>query len=294
MVQFEIGIDGGGTSTMAVVARVGGAVIGRATAGPSALGQGVEAAWAQIEIAIQGAFVAAGIAPPPLAQCALAAGLSGVNHAPWRDTFIKQNIGLGRLKVETDGFIALLGAHNGKPGVMVAAGTGAVGEAWSLSGNRQEASGWGFPSGDEGSGGWLGFYAARHTQCVMDGRVPHSALAKKVMLRCGDTRSTFQQWCIESKQFAFAQLAPLVFDAAANDGDNVAIALLKRGADELRQLADALDATGVLPVAICGSVALQLQPYFDAPFRARCVAPATDAATGALHLLRLSQFMEEN
>jgi glucosamine kinase len=293
MVEFEIGVDGGGTSTVAVVAPAGGAVIGRGSAGPSALGQGIEAAWAQIESAVHSAFVAAGLVQPNLARCALAAGLSGVNHRPWRDLFIKQNIGLGRLKVETDGFIALLGAHDGKPGVMVAAGTGSVGESWSVTGAREEASGWGFPTGDEGSGAWLGFYAARHTQCVMDGRAPSSALAKSVMQRCGNTRAQFQQWCIESKQFAFAQLAPLVFAAAADDADPVAIALLKRGAAELQQLGDALDTTATLPIAICGSVAERLQAYFDVPFRARCVAPATDAATGALHLLRLPQFMED-
>lgn len=293
MVDFEIGIDGGGTSTVAVVARTGGGVIGRGSAGPSALGQGIEAAWAQIQAAIEAAFFSANIAAPQMAQCALAAGLSGVNHTPWRDTFIKQNVGLARLKVETDAFIALLGAHDGKPGVMVAAGTGAVGEAWSASGARVEASGWGFPSGDEGSGAWLGFYATRHTQCVLDGRVAVSPLATKVMLRCGDTRAAFQQWCIDSKQFAYAQLAPLVFDAAQNHGDAVATSLLQRGARELQVLGDALDKTASLPIAICGSVGERLKPYFDVPFRARCVTPTTDAATGALYLLRLPQFLEE-
>lgn len=293
MVEFEIGIDGGGTSTVAVVARAGGGVIGRGSAGPSALGQGIEAAWAQIQAAIEAAFLSANISPPQMARCALAAGLSGVNHTPWRDTFFKQNVGLARLKVETDGFTALLGAHDGKPGVMVAAGTGAVGEAWSASGARVEASGWGFPSGDEGSGAWLGFYAARHTQCVLDGRLPVTPLATKVMQRCGDTRAVFQQWCIDSKQFAYAQLAPLVFDAAQSDGDAVAVSLLQRGAQELQVLANALDKTASLPIAICGSIGERLKPYFDPPFRARCVAPANDAATGALHLLRLPQFLEE-
>ena len=296
MVEFEIGIDGGGTSTVAVIARTGGAVIGRGLAGPSALGQGIEAAWAQVQAAMAGAFVNAAIAMPKMAHCALAAGLSGVNHTPWRDAFLKLNIGLAKLSVESDGFIALLGAHNGKPGVMVAAGTGSVGESWSQAGARAEASGWGFPSGDEGSGAWLGFYAARHTQRVIDGRVAATSLAAKVMQRCGDSRAQFQQWCIESRQFAYAQLAPLVFEAAETDGDVIAIELLKRGANELQLLGYALDKSGKLPIAICGSIGERLQAYFEPAFRARCVQPAADAATGALHLLRLpqfSQFLEE-
>ena len=292
MVEFEIGIDGGGTSTLAVVARAGGAVIGRGTAGPSALGQGIAAAWAQIDAAITSAFTAADLPTPATSRCALAAGLSGVNHAPWREAFVRQNSGFAKLAVETDAFIALLGAHDGQPGVIVAAGTGSVGEVWHADGSRAEASGWGFPCGDEGSGAWLGFCAVRHTQCVLDGRATSSVLAQKVMQRCGDSRAAFQQWSLESRQFEFAQLAPLVFAAAEDEGDEVALGLLKQGAAELQRLAVALDATQSLPVAICGSIATRLHIWFDAAFRARCVAPATDAATGALHLLRLPKLLE--
>ena len=56
MVEFLIGVDGGGTTTRALLARRDGAVIGQGRAGPSALGQGIAKAWEQIQVAIRQAF----------------------------------------------------------------------------------------------------------------------------------------------------------------------------------------------------------------------------------------------
>ena len=64
----------------------------------------------------------------------------------------------------------LLGAHEGRPGAIVAAGTGSVGEALRRDGLRVAVGGWGFPVGDEGSGAWLGLRAMRETHRAIDGR----------------------------------------------------------------------------------------------------------------------------
>ena len=45
MVEFLLGVDGGGTSTRALLARRDGPVIGQGQAGPSALGQGITQAY---------------------------------------------------------------------------------------------------------------------------------------------------------------------------------------------------------------------------------------------------------
>ena len=73
MVEFLIGVDGGGTATRALVARRNGPVIGQGRAGPSALGQGIAKAWAQIQVAIRRAFQAADVATPAWDRCALGA-----------------------------------------------------------------------------------------------------------------------------------------------------------------------------------------------------------------------------
>src|SRR5690606_18187372 len=97
---------------------------GRGASGPSALGQGIAQAWDNVLDGVRRAFADAGVAVPPWSRCALAAGLSGVSHAPWREAFLARDPGLAWLDAETDSFTMLLGAHGGQPGAIVIAGTG--------------------------------------------------------------------------------------------------------------------------------------------------------------------------
>ncbi|WP_216369731.1 hypothetical protein [Ramlibacter montanisoli] len=82
MVDYLIGVDGGGSGTRALVHRVRGEVVGTGLAGPSALQQGIPQAWDNVLAAVRRGFEAGGVAVPPWQRCALAAGLSGVSHAP--------------------------------------------------------------------------------------------------------------------------------------------------------------------------------------------------------------------
>jgi glucosamine kinase len=291
MVEYYIGIDGGGTSTRAVVARASEPLreLGRGVAGPSALGQGITQAWQQIHIAIQTAFQQANIVKPDWQQCALAAGLSGVSHQPYRDEFAAKEPGLAKLLVETDSFTMLSGAHAGKPGGVVISGTGSIGEAVLADGKRLRVGGWGFPIGDEGSGAWLGWNTMQHVHAVIDGHVPAGALAHAVFAKIGtsidasNVRGAVQTWCKASAQFEYAQLAKLVFEAEPTDA--VAAALLDRAVNSLAQIALALDKQQQLPIAFCGSIAERLSPRLPASLQARVVKPAMDAAHGAIVLL---------
>src|SRR5262245_33588931 len=121
MVDYLIGIDGGGSGTRALVQRVHGETVGTGSAGPSALGQGVPQAWDNVQAAARLAFESAGLPIPTWNRCALAAGLSGVSHAPWREAFLAADPGFARLEAETDSFTMLLGAHGGRPGAIVIA-----------------------------------------------------------------------------------------------------------------------------------------------------------------------------
>lgn len=284
MFEFLVGVDGGGTHTRAVVALPGGQALGRGRAGPSALGQGIASAWVQLRSAILAAFSDARIAAPPWDRCALGAGLSGVSYAPWRDAFIAQNIGFSPLAIDTDAFTTLLGAHDGKPGAIVAAGTGSIGEALLADGTRRRVGGWGFPWGDEGSGAWLGLEAVRLAHRALDGRAPMGALAHHVLATCGADREALVAWRQAAGPFDYAQLAPAVFELAPQDRD--AEHLLQEAARELESLAHALDPDGRLPLALCGSVGERLAGRWSFALQARCVVPIGDAATGALHLIR--------
>ncbi len=284
MVEFLVGVDGGGTGTRALLARPDGTILAHGEAGPSALGQGVPGAWLQVQDAISAAFVGADLTLPAWSRIALAAGLSGVHTMALCDAFRAELPPFGKILLETDGYTMLIGAHGGQPGVMVAAGTGSVGEVLRSDASHAVAGGWGFPVGDEGSGAWLGLQAVRLAQAAMDGRAPAGALARRTWGHCGQTRQDLAAWCATSAQFSYAQVAPLVFECEASDP--VAANLLQQAAQHLESIADALDPTRALPVAICGSIGMRLQSRMTRELRNRCVDAAMGPAEGALWLLQ--------
>jgi glucosamine kinase len=287
MVEFWIGVDGGGSGTRVVIARPDGAVVGRGRAGPSALGQGIGQAWEQIQRAIRAAFAAATLPVASSAHCVLGMGLSGVHNKVWRETFLGANPGYAGIELASDATTMLFGAHGGRPGVMVAAGTGSVGEVLHADGARTSVGGWGFPVGDEGSGAWMGMQAARLAQAAMDGRTTASPLTKAVWDHCGNQRDSMQTWCANAKQFEYASLAPLVFTCHGRDA--LADAILTEACEELETMALALDPTQQLPVAFCGSIGELLRSRVSAGIQKRMVTPEGGALEGALALVKHSQ-----
>ena len=285
-ISYVIGVDGGGTGTRVRVALQNGTLLAQGSAGPSALGQGVSSAWSQILLAISAAFHSTGLPLPHWSCCVLAAGLSGYGHKPWREEFLALNPGFASVLTESDGHAMLIGAHSGKPGVMVTAGTGSIAEALYADGSRREAGGWGFPVGDEGSGAWLGLRAMAHTHAAQDGRVSQGALARRILDHCGGNAEALLAWCADARQFKYAQLALLVFDAAEVEPqpDPVALDLLDEAARAIACLVDVLDPASQMFVAVCGSVGQRLQPRLPHALQNRCVVPAHDASHGALML----------
>lgn len=282
--RFLIGVDGGGTGTRVKLADRDGRILAQGEAGPSALGQGAEQAWRHIRQAIQAAADAAGIGEPELAHSAIGLGLSGVSVAAQALAFTDQQPGFALLALDGDGYTTVLGAHGGRPGAVLAAGTGSVGEALRRDGSRAMSSGWGWVTGDEGSGAWLGLQAMRHAQQALDGRASVGSLARAVWAAAGTERPAVLAWCAAAGQQGFASLARLVFDSAASDP--VAARLIDQAVAELERLALALDPEANLPLALAGSIALRLAPNFSPALQARLVPAQGDSADGALHLIR--------
>lgn len=281
--HYLIGIDGGGSGTRARLADAQGRTLALGEAGPSGLAQGVAQAWRHVQRAIDAAFVAAGLPAAPPAECALGLGLAGVHAPALAAAFRHADPGYARLVLDTDAGTLLLGAHAGQPGVIVAAGTGSVGEALRRDGRRVSVGGWGFPVGDEGSGAWLGLRAMQLSQQAMDGRGPQGALARAVWERVGRQRDQLIDWCAQAGQQAYASLAPLVFDHAPDDP--VAWNLLDEAAQALARLVDAMDPLGELPIVVGGSVGQRLAPRLPARLHTRSLPARADATEGALHLL---------
>ncbi|VWC50256.1 ATPase [Burkholderia lata] len=277
---FAIGIDGGGTGTRAVLADRHGRELAQGRGGPSGLGLGIERAWASIGAACTDAFTQAGHAFD-WSQCALGCGLAGVNNAAWLAAFRAQ-APLGALAIESDAYTTVVGAHGGAPGLIVALGTGSIAAALDAAGACRIAGGFGFPSGDEASGAWLGVRALAYAQQALDGRVPRDAFADALLAETGaQDRDALVQWSCDANQTIYARLAPIVL---AHRSHPVAGALIAQAGDEIGKMIDALDPQQALPVALCGGLADALAPAVPARHAGRLRAPLDDSAHGALRL----------
>lgn len=280
---FFIGIDGGGSGTRARLQDAQGQQLGCGQAGPSSLSQAADGAWAAVQQAIAQAFDQASLPTAAPCDCAVGLGLAGAGVAASAQAFVRDAPAFAALALDTDAAAALLGAFDGQPGVLLAAGTGSVGIAQWTDGRRRLAGGWGFGIGDEGGGAWIGQRALQLAQQALDGRSAAGALVQAVWRVAGADRPTLIDWCRQAGQAGHAALAPLVFDSA--DADPAAARLLDLAAGELAALAQALDPGGTLSVVVSGSVGQRLQPRLPADLQARCIAPIGDATQGALRLL---------
>ena len=277
-VRWWVGIDGGGTSTRAVVADGQGRLLGRGEAGASALGQGAEQAWRHVAEAVARASVA-GL---ELKDCALGLGLSGTGVPAQQQAFVAADPGVARFTLVTDGLAAMLGAHGGTPGALLISGTGSVAEALLPDGRRRMVGGWGWQIGDEGSGAWLGQQAMKLAQAAYDQRAAAGPLVQAVWAQTGATREAMLAFCAQAGQGGYASLAPLDFDHEA--ADPAAAVLLNDAALALEALAAAVHPT--LPLALAGSIALRLGSRLSPAVQSRRVEPQGDAAAGALWLIQ--------
>jgi glucosamine kinase len=287
MIDYLIGVDGGGTGTRVRLARFsphGVVELAQGSSGPSGLGLGIARAWASVQDAVAQAFAAAGIEQPSFDRMAIGLGLAGVHNGQWAQAFVDADPGYAALRLETDAFSTLLGAHDGRPGAIVAIGTGSVGEVLLPDGTRREVGGWGFPAGDEASGGWIGLAAINHIEQVLDGRRPGSAFADAVIDACGGNRAAIQVWLGQATQTTYASLAPLVLQHA---DDPAARTILTKAGEEAAAIARALDPDGRLPLALCGGLGSALRDWLPPALAARARAPEGDSARGALRMIEL-------
>jgi glucosamine kinase len=166
------------------------------------------------------------------------AGLSIQVVREWAETTLKSVVG-GEVELVGDEEIALDAAFQGGTGILVVAGTGSniVGRVVVVEGDsevvgRYWVGGWGPALGDEGSGGWIGVEAVKAGLWGRDRGVPTRLL---------EDIQAF--WGLESlgelveKGNAhpdFSALAPVVAKAA-EEGDELAIAVLERAGQELAE-----------------------------------------------------------
>ena len=284
--RWWIGVDGGGSYTRARWTDSNGHILGRGQAGPSALSQGIEQAWANIHLAIHRAGQQAGLAAWVPTDCVVGLGLAGASMATRVEPFLRTAPACALLHLETDVAAALHGAHSGASGSVVIAGTGSIAQSLSADGRRLTCGGWGHGLGDEGSGAWLGLQSVRLAQRMLDGRAAEGSLVRAVCSATAGQREAMHHWCASAVATDFARLAPLVFAHAADDPQ--AAKFLHAASAALAELARAVDPAATLPLTVLGSVGTHLCEQLPDDVRQRLIQARGDALDGALALARLA------
>lgn len=150
---YVAGIDGGQTSTIAVIGDETGRILGRGEAGP-ADEIGVGPASTRLADALRGALADAIAHARLTGEPSFAAIVAGISGYEGRVYGAAPHLPTERLVLMHDAPIAHAGALDTKPGTIVIAGTGSV--VYASDGKRGRAyGGWGHELGDEGSAFWL-------------------------------------------------------------------------------------------------------------------------------------------
>lgn len=253
--ELILGIDGGGTKTIAWLARRSDAdtpeVIGRgrsAAANPQAVG--FERALENLDRAVDAACRAADAPPEPLAAAVLA--LAGSDRDENRLALIRwaeDRRLTRRFRVVDDAQPVLAAGTPDGWGVALIAGTGSLAFGQTTGGRTARSGGWGYLFGDEGSGYAVALAGLRAVAQAADGRGPDTRLVNGFLQRLDLERPEQLVFAVYQSADPRATIASLadVVTRAAEEADDVAQGILDRAGRELAAMAAAVAGKLELP-----------------------------------------------
>jgi glucosamine kinase len=229
---YYLGVDGGGSKTLAVIVNERGEEVGRGLAnGANYNTIGLEAAVQHIYTAVEQAMHAAKCRLP-LRKAWL--GLAGIDRQADHDLLFPHVCGLAeRVRLTNDGELLLAGLENAV-GVVLISGTGSIALGRDAGGRRARSGGWGHILGDEGSGYSIAQQALQAVVRASDGRGPQTALRERILQAWNlrDTDELIGEVYGEPEKAKIAGLSSCVM-ITARGGDQVAASILQQAAKEL-------------------------------------------------------------
>jgi len=234
--EFYLGVDGGQSSTTALIGDEAGRVIGHGRDGPCNHVSDAEriAKFRRVIANCVGQSCTAAGLPPDHNQFAAACfGFSG--GAEDKQELIRQLFSVQQLTVTHDALIALSGATAGQPGIITIAGTGSICFGRNAAGKTARAGGWGYIFGDEGGGFDLTRQALRAALRAEEGWGAPTLLSDKLLAATGVSSINTLLHRFYTPDFprpAIAALSRLVVEAA-DEGDTMAREILQAAAQQL-------------------------------------------------------------
>ena len=244
MAHFYLGVDGGKSSTTALIGDAYGSVIGYGRGGPSNHVREVAAGRAKftgaIEACVSAACSRAGIDFPAARFASACLGFSG--GPADKESILREILPCDRMLVTHDALIALVGGTSGEPGLIVIAGTGSIAFGRNRTGKSARAGGWGYIFGDEGSAFDIARQALRASLRYEEGWGPPTALRDMLLAETGSSDANDALHKFYTSDFPRPRIAALAkaVDHIAGEGDPVAIRILETAAQELATMAAAV------------------------------------------------------
>jgi N-acetylglucosamine kinase-like BadF-type ATPase len=235
---YFLGVDGGQSSTVAVIGDAQGKIVGWASAGPCnhvGAAEGRAKFLRVMRECLGQAARRAGIADLRFRAACL--GMSGGRDD--KAALLGELLEAEHIIVTHDAQIALAGATAGDPGVIVIAGTGSIAFGENARRETARAGGWGYVFGDEGGGFDIVRQALRAALREYEGWGPRTPLTPALLESTGTSNAneTVHRFYTDDwPRSRVASLAPLV-DRIAEAGDPVALGILNRAAQDLAMLA---------------------------------------------------------
>jgi N-acetylglucosamine kinase-like BadF-type ATPase len=240
MSEYFLGVDGGQSSTTAVIGDEHGRIAGWASTGPC---NHVAAHEAQAKFrsimreCLSQAVARAGLDPAKPHFRAACLGMSGGPDD--KAAMLGELIDAAHLVVTHDAAIALAGATSGEPGIITIAGTGSMAFGKNARGETARAGGWGYVFGDEGGAFDVVRQALRAVMREHEGWGGRTALTPALLEASGAPDANAMLHLFYTPEWPRSRVADMArtVHRIAEEGDPAAREVLQRAAQQLALLA---------------------------------------------------------
>ena len=280
MAMYFVGIDGGGTSCRARIKDAEGNFLGEAKTGSANIMLGAEVAMTSIIESIALAAKQGGLSEQDFSSMHVGLALAGAEHKASWNAFMSLAHPFASMTLNTDAYGACIGAHNGQDGAIMIAGTGSCGIY--LKGLQQHVvGGREFPISDQGSGAVMGLRLIQQVLLAEDDIRDKTPLSQHVMAHFENDVDNVVAWSKQALPRDYGQFSPAIFQYA-QQGDTLAIEMLKQTAADIEMFLMALNKRGATRICLMGSIAERILHWLSPPVQKWIVKPQFDAIEGAI------------
>ncbi|MFB8377797.1 N-acetylglucosamine kinase [Paenibacillus taichungensis] len=237
--NYYLGVDGGGSKTLAVVADETGRILGKGISGCGNHQLGAAFAEKSITQAVDEAYAQAGLGKENITYATF--GLAGADReADFRILRpIIGTMGLKKYRIVCDTVIAMRAGTRQTDGVVLICGSGTNGYGVNVAGEEVQIGGFGYEFGDFGGGGELAVEVFRTVIRSWEGREQPTTLTSLTLKALTfETVEEMYHRFLDDGRRAPHTLAKLLFQAAP--GDEVARKILEKQGLELGKVASAV------------------------------------------------------